>query len=234
MPAIEMVHQVYQTTGLDDENVGARLHYDATKQSPADTPAAGGRVARTPDRIPMIQLSPNATHISSKAGPTNLAVKARVPEVFREAFPAYNLGGSTTHRGNHPAAPSPWHLGSGSGSMTARGETPSLSIPMAQPSLSYEIINIHEILKSVLSAHAFSDPLVHKTLIYATSKIWQCKQLVDHCMMSSGEIRNMQQLMQGMDHPPLMLCQELSLAEIWLLSHTQEYQMFPCQQKQLH
>ena len=122
MPAIEMERQVYQTTGLDGENFGARLQDAGTKQTPADLPAAGGRVARTPDRIPMIQLSPNATQLSTKSGPSNLAVSSRAPEVFREACSAYNLAGSTTHRGNHPAASSRWHLGSGSGSMTARGE----------------------------------------------------------------------------------------------------------------
>ena len=136
MSAIEMVCQVHQTTRLDGENVDARQQGDGAKQSPADMPAAGGRVARTPDRIPMIQLSPSATQLSTKSGPSNLAVRARVPEVSREAFSPYNLGGSTTHRGNHPAAPSPWHLGSGSGSMTARGENPPSSTLMTQTNLS--------------------------------------------------------------------------------------------------
>ena len=123
--------QAYQTTELDGENVGARQQSDETKQRPAEMPVAGGGVARTPDRVPMIQLSPNATQFSTKSGLSNLLVRARVPEVSREAYLAYNLGGSTTHRGNHPTAPSPWHLGSSSGSMTARGETPPLSFLMA-------------------------------------------------------------------------------------------------------
>ena len=118
-----MERQVHQTTELDGENIGVRPQGDGSKHCPTEVLAVGARVARTPDRTPMIQLSPNATQLSTKSGPSNLALRARVPEVSREAVSAYNLGGSTTHRGNHPSASSPWHLGSGSGSMTARGKT---------------------------------------------------------------------------------------------------------------
>ena len=186
MPAIEMVRQVHQTTGLESENVDARQQGAGTKQSPADMPAAGGRVA-TPDRIPMIQLSPNATHLSTKSGPSHLAIRARVPEVSGKASPACKLGGSTTHRGNHPAAPSPWHLGSGSGSMTARGENLSLSYLTTQTSLSYEFINMHEMLHGVFQhMQSLTSPLVHET---PQSSMRHYKHLVDRHIMPDSEVK---------------------------------------------
>ena len=118
-----MEPHLHKFTGPVGELLDAGQQGDETKENAAVVPAAGIRLARTPDRIPMIHLSPNATQPPAKHM-SHLNVRARVPEVTSEAFPAYNLGSNTTCRNSHQAAPSRWRPGSSSGSMTARGELP--------------------------------------------------------------------------------------------------------------
>lgn len=117
MSIIGMECQLYQSTGLDGETFGTKQHSDGTKQKSADMPAAGGRVLRTPDRIPMIQLSPNSTRLQARS---QHVVRAN-NSGSSAALSTYNLGGSTTCR-DPPTAPNLRRPGSGSGSMTARGE----------------------------------------------------------------------------------------------------------------
>lgn len=118
MSIIGMECQLYQSIGLDGENAGAKQQGDGTKQNFAGMPAAGGRVIRTPDRVPMIQLSHNSTRLQTLS---HHVVRANNSELSTAAMSTYSLGGSTTCRGP-PTAPNLRRPGSGSGSMTARGD----------------------------------------------------------------------------------------------------------------
>lgn len=111
--------QLCQSTGLDGENSGTKQQGYGAKRNFADVQSAGERVLKTPDRIPMIQLSPNSTRLQAKALSHHVG-RANNSELSNAALSTYSLGGSTTYRGP-PTAPNLRRPASGSGSMTARG-----------------------------------------------------------------------------------------------------------------
>ena len=119
LSAIGMECQLYQSTGLDGENSGAKEQGYGSKRDFADVPSVGERVLKTPDRIPMIQLSPNSTRLQAKAL-SHHVVRANNSELSNPARSTYSVGGSTTYRGP-PTAPNLRRPATGSGSMTARG-----------------------------------------------------------------------------------------------------------------
>ena len=115
-----MQSTINQRVIADTENC-SRMQDNETKPFSADKPAAGVKAATSPDRVPMVQLSPNAAYRPAKT-PLQTMPKIRVPEVATSTLMSSRFGGSTTHREGSHTSPGMWRPASGSGSLTARGE----------------------------------------------------------------------------------------------------------------
>ena len=118
--AAQMQNYTKQHIIADAENT-SRMQDNEAKPVSADKPSAGVKAATSPDRLPMIQLSPNAAYRPAKS-PLQVKSQTRIPEVATPTFMTSRFGGSTTHREGSHTSPGMWQPASSSGSMTARGE----------------------------------------------------------------------------------------------------------------
>ena len=115
------MHHHAQQRELSGLESGSKQQENQPDVNFADTASANNQEARSPERAPMIQLSPNAVN-SPAQGSSPLVFKVQKPAASNAALLASKFGGSTTHRDGRQTPPMVWQPGSGSGCMTARGK----------------------------------------------------------------------------------------------------------------